>query len=165
MAHHLLHIDSSIQGERSISRRLTARAAGRWLAAHPGGTVTYRDLGAHPLPHLDADGGLAPMVAPAEHTAAEAASWALTKELVDEIRAADTILLGLPVYNYGAPSTVKAWVDHLIAPGLSLDPATHEGLLGGRDLVVLAARGGGYGPDTPREGWTTPSSGCPTAST
>src|SRR3954467_6541152 len=153
MAPHLLHIDSSIQGERSISRRLTARAAAGWLAAHPGGTVTYRDLGAHPLPHLDADGGLARMVAPADHTPAQAASWALTEELVDEIRAADTILLGLPVYNFGAPSTVKAWVDHLIAGGLSVDAETHAGLLGERDLIVLAARGGGYGPGTPREGW------------
>jgi len=150
---HLLHIDSSIQGDRSVSRRLTARAAGVWLAAHPGGTVSYRDLGADPIPHLDSDGGLARMVAPAEHTPAQAASWALTKELVDEIRRADTILLGLPVYNFGAPSTVKAWVDHLIAPGLSVDPATKEGLLGGRDLIVLAARGGGYAPGTPREGW------------
>jgi FMN-dependent NADH-azoreductase len=153
MANHLLHIDSSIQADRSVSRRLTARAAARWLAAHPGGTVTYRDLGSHPVPHLDAEGGLAPTVAPAEHTPAQAVSWALTVELVDEIRAADTILLGLPVYNFGPPSTVKAWVDHLIAPGLSLDPATHEGLLGGRDLIVLAARGGGYAPGTPREGW------------
>ncbi|MEA2131046.1 MAG: FMN-dependent NADH-azoreductase [Solirubrobacteraceae bacterium] len=153
MADHLLHIDSSIQGERSISRRLTARAASRWIAAHPGGTVTYRDLGAHPLPHLDADDARARIVATADQTPAQAASWALAQELVDEIRAADTILLGLPLYNYGAPSTVKAWVDHLIAPGLSLDPATHEGLLGGRELVVLAARGGGYAPGTPREGW------------
>jgi FMN-dependent NADH-azoreductase len=153
MADHLLHIDSSIQGERSISRRLTARAASRWIAAHPGGTVTYRDLGAHPLPHLDADDARARIVAPADQTPAQAASWGLAQELVDEIRAADTILLGLPLYNYGAPSTVKAWVDHLIAPGLSLDPATHEGLLGGRELVVLAARGGGYAPGTPREGW------------
>jgi FMN-dependent NADH-azoreductase len=153
MADHLLHIDSSIQGERSISRRLSARAASRWVAAHPGGTVTYRDLGAHPLPHLDADDARARIVATADQTPAQAASWALAQELVDEIRAADTILLGLPLYNYGAPSTVKAWVDHLIAPGLSLDPATHEGLLGGRELVVLAARGGGYAPGTPREGW------------
>jgi FMN-dependent NADH-azoreductase len=153
MTHHLLHIDSSIQGERSISRRLSARAASGWLAAHPGGTVTYRDLGAHPLPHLDADTGPARLVAPADHTPAQAASWALTEEVVNEVRAADTILLGLPVYNFGAPSTIKAWVDHLIAPGLSVDPATHEGLLGGRDLIVLAARGGGYAPGTPRVGW------------
>jgi FMN-dependent NADH-azoreductase len=150
---HLLHIDSSIQGERSVSRGLTARAAAAWLAAHPGGTVTYRDLGANPLPHFDAAGGTARMVPPDQHTPAQAASWALTETLVDEIKQADTILLGLPVYNFGAPSSVKAWVDHLIAPGLSLDPETHAGLLGGRDLLVLAARGGGYAPGTPREGW------------
>jgi FMN-dependent NADH-azoreductase len=153
MASHLLHIDSSIQADRSVSRRLTARAAGVWLAAHPGGTVTYRDLGADPLPHLDSDSVLARRVAPAEHTPAQATSWALAKQLVDEVKQADTILLGLPVYNFGAPSTVKAWVDHLIAPGLSLDPDTKEGLLGGRDLIVLAARGGGYAPGTPRDGW------------
>ena len=153
MAAHLLHIDSSIQGDRSISRRLTARAAVAWRGAHPGGTVAYRDLGADPIPHFDHDAGLARMVPPAEHTPAQAESWALTGELVEELRDADTILLGLPVYNFGAPSSVKAWVDHLIAPGLSLDPATHEGLLGGRDLIVLASRGGGYAPGTPREGW------------
>jgi FMN-dependent NADH-azoreductase len=153
MTHHLLHIDSSIRLDDSMSRRLSARAADRWLGAHPAGTVTYRDLGAHPLPHFDADGGLARHVAPADHTPAQAASWALTTQLIDEVMQADTILLGLPVYNFGAPSTVKAWVDHLVALGLSVDPATREGLLGGRDLIVLAARGGGYGPGTPREGW------------
>jgi FMN-dependent NADH-azoreductase len=149
----MLHIDSSIQGDRSISRRLTARAARRWLDTHPGGTVTYRDLGLHPLPHLDAASGTARMTPLAEHTPEQAASWALTEHLVAEIRAADTIILGLPLYNYGPPSTVKAWVDHLIAPGLSLDPETHEGLLGDRDLLVVATRGGGFGEGTPREGW------------
>src|SRR5262245_61778758 len=69
---HLLHSDSSIQGERSISRRLTARAASNWRAAHPGGTVGYRDLGAHPLPHFDAESGLARMVAPDDRTPAQA---------------------------------------------------------------------------------------------
>jgi FMN-dependent NADH-azoreductase len=150
---HLLHVDSSIQGDRSISRRLSARAAERWRAAHPAGTVTYRDLGSHPLPHLDADGGLARMVPAEQQTPAQAASWQLSQELIGEILAADTILLGLPLYNFGPPSTVKTWVDHLIAPGLSMDPATGEGLLGGRDLLVLASRGGGYAPGTPREGW------------
>jgi FMN-dependent NADH-azoreductase len=150
---HLLHIDSSIQGDRSVSRSLTARAARAWRAAHPDGTVTYRDLGARPLPHLDSESGLARMVAPEQHTPAQAASWELTKQVVDEVLAADTILLGLPVYNFGPPSSVKAWVDHLVAPGLSVDPATMTGMLGGRDLLVLAARGGGYAPGTPREGW------------
>jgi FMN-dependent NADH-azoreductase len=150
---HLLHIDSSIQGDRSISRRLSARAAARWHAAHPGGTVTYRDLGAEPIPHVDAASALAAMIPADQRNAAQAASWALSEQLVEEIRAADTVLLGLPVYNFGAPSSVKAWVDHVIAQGLSIDPATGEGLLGGREFVVLQARGGGYGPGTPREGW------------
>jgi FMN-dependent NADH-azoreductase len=150
---HLLHIDSSIQGEQSVSRSLTARAAAAWRAAHPGATVTYRDLGANPLPHLDSASGRARMVPPEQHTPAEAASWELTKELIEEILEADTILLGLPLYNFGPPSSVKSWVDHLIARGLSIDAATMTGMLGGRDLLVLAARGGGYQAGTPREGW------------
>jgi FMN-dependent NADH-azoreductase len=150
---HLLHIDSSIQGERSVTRKLTARARDAWRAAHPAGTVTYRDLGSNPLPHLDAATGPARAVPPELRTPAQAASWALTEELVNEIKEADTILLGLPLYNFGAPSSVKAWVDHLIARGLSLDPETRAPLLGGRDFVVLASRGGGYTEGAPRHGW------------
>lgn len=149
---HLLHIDSSIQGEHSTSRRLTARAAAAWRAVHPDGTVTYRDLGRDPLPHLDEAGGLARMVPPDQHTPAQAASWELSREVIEEVRRADTILLGLPVYNFGAPSSVKAWVDHLIGPG-AVDRETQSGLLGGREFLVLASRGGGYAAGTPREGW------------
>ncbi|RIV31302.1 FMN-dependent NADH-azoreductase [Micromonospora radicis] len=150
---HLLHIDSSIRGEHSVSRRLTARAAAAWLAAHPGGTVTRRDLGRQPLPHVDEASGLARMTPPDQHTPEQRRSWELTEELVAEVKRADTVLLGLPLYNYGAPSSVKSWVDLLIAPGLSHDPATGAGLLGEREFVVLASRGGGYGAGTPREGW------------
>ncbi|WP_410614894.1 FMN-dependent NADH-azoreductase [Amycolatopsis sp. lyj-109] len=150
---HLLHIDSSIQGEASVSRRLSARAAAAWRSAHPDGTVTYRDLGAHPLPHLDAAGALADRTPAEEHTPEQAAAWARTLEIVGEVKAADTVLLGLPLYNFGPPSSVKTWVDHLIAPGLSVDTETYAGLLGGREFVVLASRGGGYGEGTPREGW------------
>ncbi len=150
---HLLHIDSSIQGPLSVSRRLTARAAAAWRAAHPDGTVTYRDLGADPLPHLDAAGAHAAMTPAADRTPAQAAAWALSEEVVAEVKEADTVLLGLPLYNFGAPSSVKSWVDYLIAPGLSVDPETHGPLLGGRDLLVVASRGGGYGEGTPREGW------------
>ncbi|MEE4543312.1 NAD(P)H-dependent oxidoreductase [Streptomyces sp. V4-01] len=149
----LLHIDSSIQGDNSVSRKLTARAAERWLAAHPGGTVTYRDLGREPLPHVDAEGGLARMLPADQHTPAQAASWALSEQLVAEIKEADAVLLGLPLYNFGAPSSVKSWVDHLIAPGIAYDPEAGAGLLGGREFVVIATRGGGYGEGTPREGW------------
>jgi FMN-dependent NADH-azoreductase len=150
----MLHIDSSIQGDRSVSRKLSARAADAWRAAHPDGTVTYRDLGRNPLPHLDAEGGLARVVPAQERTTpAQNESWKLTEELVEEIRVADTVLLGLPLHNDGAPSVIKSWVDHLIAPGLSFDPATGTGLLAGRDFLVVATRGGGYGEDAPRYGW------------
>jgi FMN-dependent NADH-azoreductase len=115
--------------------------------------VTYRDLGADPIPHLDSKGGLARLIPPDQHTPAQAASWELSQQLVAEIERAQTILLGLPLYNFGAPSSVKAWVDHIVANGLSIDPETQEGLLGGRDLIVIAARGGGYAPGTPRDGW------------
>jgi FMN-dependent NADH-azoreductase len=150
---HLLHIDSSVQGELSVSRRLTARAVKVWLAANPGGTVTYRDLGAEPLPHFDSETGRARMVPAEERTPAERASWELTEEVVGEVLEADTIVLGLPLYNFGPPSSVKAWVDHMIAPGLSIDAGTGAGLLGGRDMLVIASKGGGYQPGTPREGW------------
>jgi FMN-dependent NADH-azoreductase len=149
----LLHIDSSIQGDRSVSRKLTARAAGVWRAAHPAGTFTYRDLGSDPVPHLDAAAGIAVRVPTEQRTPAQAASLALSEELVNEIKAADTVLLGLPLYNFGPPSSVKAWVDHLIASGLSVDTETHAPLLGGREFVVLASRGGGYNEGTPRHGW------------
>ncbi|QIV82761.1 FMN-dependent NADH-azoreductase [Mycolicibacterium frederiksbergense] len=133
---HLLHLDSSVQEDRSVSRRLTARAADRWRAAHPAGTATYRDLFADPLPHLD-----------------PRTSATLSATLIDEVKAADTVILGLPLYNFGPPSTVKAWVDHIVAVGLSVDENTGAGLLGDTDLVAIETRGGGYGPGTPREGW------------
>ncbi|MEO3827697.1 NAD(P)H-dependent oxidoreductase [Actinomadura sp. B10D3] len=150
---HLLHVDSSIRSDQSVSRRLSARAADAWRAAHPDGTVTYRDLGGDPLPHIDTAGGLARTTPVDEHTPAQAESWELSRRLIEEVRRADTIVLGLPLYNFGVPSSVKAWVDHLIAPGLSYDPETFTGLLGGRMFIAVASRGGGYGAGTPREGW------------
>ena len=150
---HLLYIDSSVQGDRSTSRRLTARAAERWRATHPGGTVTYRDLAVNPIPHFDAAAGTARLVPADQRSPAQETSFALSVALVDEIKNADTVLLGLPLYNFGAPSTVHAWVDHIVAPGLSIDAETGGGLLAGTDFIVLASRGGGYGPGTPREGW------------
>ena len=153
MAAHLLHIDSSIKKGTSVSRALTARAVRNWLAAHPGGTVTYRDLGAEPVPHITDATGLARAVPADQRTPEQTESWRLSEELIGEVRAADTIVLGLPLYNYGVPSSVKAWVDHLIAAGLSFDPNTGEGLLAGREFIVLTSRGGGYGPDAPKHGW------------
>jgi FMN-dependent NADH-azoreductase len=149
---HLLHLDSSIHGDTSVSRRLTARAAERWRAIHPGGTVTYRDLALQPIPHLDAATGMARLLPPEQHTPAQQESHALSRQLIGEIKRADTVVLGLPLYNYGPPSTVKSWVDHLVAPGLSI-AEDGTGLLDDVEFVVLESRGGGYGSGTPREGW------------
>jgi FMN-dependent NADH-azoreductase len=159
----LLHIDSSIQGDSSVSRKLTARAAGVWTAAHPAGTVTYRDLSAQPLPHIDGVAASTRRTPPSGQTPEQAAAYALSVQLTDEIKAADTVLLGMPVYNFGAPSTVKAWVDHIVFPGLSVDE-NYTGLLGGRELIVIISRGGGYAPGTRVRAGITPSSGYRTAS-
>ena len=85
---HLLHIDSSIQGERSVSRALTARAAAAWRAAHPAGVVTYRDLGADPPPHLDSATGTARMIPAGQRTPAQQASWELTERLAADTNSA-----------------------------------------------------------------------------
>jgi len=150
---HLLHIDSSVKGDASVSRKLTSRAVEAWQAANPDGTVTYRDLAAEPLPVFGTDHAFARFVPAAQHTPEQAAARALSQTLADEVLAADIVVLGLPLYNYSAPSTVKSWIDHLIFPGVSQDAATSEGLLGGRKFQVIASRGGGYGEGTPRHGW------------
>lgn len=146
---HLLHIDSNISGPASVSRALTARAADTWKAAHPDGTVTYRDLGANPPPHLDSESVLAGMTPAAERRPKQAAAWGLSELVVSEVREATAIILGLPHYNYGVHSSVKAWVDYLIAPGLSMDPHTREPLLGGRELLVLTTCGTDMAPALP----------------
>jgi FMN-dependent NADH-azoreductase len=152
MSNHLLHIDSSLRpAPESRSRRLSAHYADTWQAAHPDGTVTYRDIAADPIPHLDGDAFMANLVAPGERTAAQASARALTEEIVGEVLAADTIVLGMGLYNFGAPSTVKAWFDRIVVPGVTL--GEQGGTLGGKRLVLALAAGGGYAEGTPRYGW------------
>jgi FMN-dependent NADH-azoreductase len=152
MHDHLLHIDSSLRpAGDSRSRRLSARYAEAWRAAHPEGTVTYRDLAAHPIPHLDAEAFFANFIAPEDRTDGQRGARELTDELVGEVLAADTIVVGMGLYNFGVPSTVKAWFDRLVVPGVTMGP--DGGQLGGRRLVLALAAGGGYGEGTPRHGW------------
>jgi FMN-dependent NADH-azoreductase len=143
---HLLHIDSSLRTEGSRSRRLSAYYAERWRAQHRDGVVTYLDLAADPVPHLDHAAFSARFVPAADHTPEQAAASAVTQKLVDEVLAADTILIGMPLYNFGPPSTFKAWFDRIVSERTS-------GKLGGKEFVVVTARGGGYQPGTPRHGW------------
>jgi FMN-dependent NADH-azoreductase len=144
---HLLHLDSSLRVEGSRSRALSAHFARRWQAQNPGGVVTYRDLAADPIPHLDHVAFSSAFVAPVDRTPAQVAARAFGDELIEELLAADTVLIGLPLYNFGPPSTFKAWFDRIVVPERTI------GKLGDKKFVIVTARGGGYGPGTPREGW------------
>jgi FMN-dependent NADH-azoreductase len=144
---HLLHLDSSLRTEGSRSRLLSARYAERWQASHPGGSVTYRDLAADPVPHMDLAAFSSGFTPVADHTPEQAAARALSDRLVDELVAAGTVLIGMPLYNFGPPSTFKAWFDRIVSSERTI------GKLGGKEFVIVTARGGGYGPGTPREGW------------
>lgn len=149
----LLHVDFALRPEGSTSRDLTARFAGAWQTAHPAGTVVHRDYGAEPVPHLTAAGTEVKHVPTTDHNDEQAAAYAVSAGLAADVAAADTVVLGVPLYNYGPPSALKAWIDNLVLGGLSHDPATQESLLGDTDLYVIAVKGGAYGPGTPREGW------------
>jgi FMN-dependent NADH-azoreductase len=137
--------------ETSRSRALSAHFAQAWQAANPDGTVTYRDLAAEPIPHLDMVAFSANMTPAEDRTPAQRQARELAEHLVGEVLEADHIVIGMPLYNFGVPSTVKAWFDRLVVPGMTI--GADGGLLGGRTLTVTAARGGGYGPGSPREGW------------
>jgi FMN-dependent NADH-azoreductase len=143
----LLHVDSSVRTDGSRSRRLTAHYVAHWRDKFPEGSVTYRDLAADPVPHLDVAAVSMDAVGPADRTPEQAAARALAEELAGELIAADTVLIGLPLYNFGPPSTFKAWFDRIVVPDLTI------GQLGDKEFVVVTARGGGYRPGTPREGW------------
>ncbi|MEY9932857.1 FMN-dependent NADH-azoreductase [Catenulispora sp. GP43] len=146
----LLHIDASLfPGEASASRTVTAAFADAWREAHPDGTVVHRDLAADPLPHIDALTVSAAFSDPATHTEAQAAAHAARLALVEEAEAADAIVIGAPMYNFGLASSLKAWIDHVILAGRTLGEGTQS--LAGKPVVIVASRGGSYEPGTPRE--------------
>lgn len=135
----LLQVDSSISPlEASGSRQLTDAFRTAWQEAHPDGRVIYRDLAAAPVPHLDA----------ATFTAERLP--ALREELITEFESADVIVVGAPMHNFSIPSTLKAWLDHIILRGRTFG----EGVVPSEKRVVIASsRGGSYQPGTPRAGF------------
>lgn len=147
----LLHLDASMRWSGSVSREVSAAFAEHWRAAHPDGTYVYRDLAAEPVPHLDEASFSAASTPGEEHTDAQRTGWAVSSALIDEVLAADTVLIGVPMYNFSIPSTLKAWLDRIIAPSTVADRETGVGPLSGKTFVVAASRGGAYGPGTPRQ--------------
>lgn len=133
----ILHIDSSILGDHSATRQLTAAIVARLQATAPDARVTYRDLAAAPLPQFTA--------AP---DAQDAAALSLALE---QVLAADVIVIGAPLYNFSIPSQLKSWLDALAVPGKTFTYGANgpEGLLGTKRVIVASARGGIYTPGTP----------------
>jgi FMN-dependent NADH-azoreductase len=146
----LLHIDSSILGQGSVSRTLSAEIVAAQRAAHPGIDVTHRDLAAHPIGHLTG-AHLAALqgAVPADPTVER--DIAAGQAALDEFLAADIVVVGAPMYNFAIPSQLKAWIDRITVAGKTFRYSEKgpEGLAGAKKVVVASSRGGFYGPDTP----------------
>ena len=142
----LLKLNSSLFGEGGASSRLTEAFVSRWQAAHPGARVIERDLAKNPVPHLTAERFAAFGAKPGERTLTEQAAVELSDSLIDELRRADVIVIGLPMYNFGVPSTLKAYFDHVARARETFRYTANgpEGLLKEKKAYVFAARGGVY---------------------
>jgi len=128
----ILHIDSSINGEKSASRAISARIVEQLKESRRGAEVVYRDLAAEPLPHLTLD------------------AFADTSVL-DQFLAADTIVIGAPMYNFTLPSQLKAWIDRIAVAGKTFryTDSGPQGLVGDKRVIVALARGGFYDAGSP----------------
>lgn len=145
----ILRLDSSIKGPASVSRKLLDRAQERLTAAHPGARVVTRDL-SQGVPQIDGNWIGAVFTPAAERSAEQAEIAAYSDTLLDEVRAADILLIGLPVYNFGVPAQLKSWFDHLARKGetFTYTEAGPEGLLKGkRAIVVLSSDGTKFGSE------------------
>lgn len=142
----LLVIESSARQQGSVSRQLTEQFVAQWQAKHVDTQVQVRDLGLNPVPHMDADLLAGWMEPAAQQSGAAKAARALSDELTSELQAADVLVLSVPMYNFGIPSTLKAWLDHVLRAGLTFKytETGPVGLLEGKRAVVLTARGGIY---------------------
>ena len=146
----ILVIESSARHQGSVSRQLTEQFIAQWRQAHPDDQVQVRDLAVEPVPHLDADllGGW--MKPAGQQSAAEQEALQRSDRLTDELLAADVLVLAAPMYNFAIPSTLKAWLDHVLRAGKTFkySDTGPQGLLTGKRAFVLTARGGIYAGGT-----------------
>ena len=133
----LLHLDSSALGATSVTRELSAAIVARWKDAVPGLAVEYRDLDANPLPHLTGD----------VLSGANAIAQGEGGRLLEQFLSSDVIVIGAPMYNFGIPSTLKAWIDRIAVAGKTFryTESGPEGLAKGKRVIVASGRGGVYG--------------------
>ncbi|QXQ07401.1 NAD(P)H-dependent oxidoreductase [Sphingosinicellaceae bacterium] len=153
----LLHIDASVRGERSISRRLSKAFLDAWLTSSPHTSVLRRDLSISPPQYVDQSWIAAAFTDPASRTTEMRDILAESDELIDELEAADVVVLGTPMFNYGMPARLKAWVDLVVRVGrtfsFDLERGDYplEAMLSGKTLVLLTSTGEfGFEPGGPR---------------
>jgi FMN-dependent NADH-azoreductase len=140
----ILVLNSSAAGEASVSRLLVADAVAELTERLPGAQVVFRDLAADPIPHLlpsTINGVRGQPTSPAELEAR-----ALSDKLIAELRTADVIVIGAPMYNFSVPTTLRTWFDHVLRAGetFSYSEAGPKGLLTGKRVIVVESRGGLY---------------------
>lgn len=140
----ILAIKSSALGRNSVSGRLVEATVADLLKDDPQSRVVHRDVGAEPLPHFDGDSAAA--LGGNVANAAQRAYLARSAELVAELKAADTLVIGAPMYNFGIPSTLKSWFDHVLRAGITFQygETGPVGLLKGKRAIVVLTRGGLY---------------------
>ncbi|MYM98474.1 FMN-dependent NADH-azoreductase [Duganella vulcania] len=142
----ILHINSSVRQNGSLSRQLGGEYVAKWQVANPAGTVVTRDLASNPVPHLT-EQMMGAYFTPAEQRNADQAHTIKTSDaLVDELLAADTIVIGAPMYNFSVTSGLKAWIDHVARAGRTFKYGANgpEGLVHGKKVIVFVASGGVY---------------------
>jgi FMN-dependent NADH-azoreductase len=140
----ILVLNSSVLGQASVSRVLVEEAVARLTAVDPGATIVHRDLGAAPIPHLTAATVAGVRGEPV--TDAQLTARTLSNELIAELRNADTIVIGAPMYNFSISTGLRAWFDYVLRAGetFSYSEAGPRGLLKGKRIIVIESRGGFY---------------------
>ena len=141
----LLHIDSAITGEQSVSRELTKRIVAAWTASHPNTMVQYLDVAAQAPAHFTAD-AMGFRTGQEAATDVQRAENAVSEALVSQFLAADVIVIGAPLYNFTIPSQLKAWIDRIAQIGRTFKYTDKGpvGLAGGKTVIVASSRGGMY---------------------
>jgi FMN-dependent NADH-azoreductase len=147
----LLQIDSSARTS-SLTRRLTAKFAEEWRKSHPDGEVIQRDLSATAIP-LITDDWSATWLEESKLTPAQRSYLSTSDELIEELKAADAVVIGSPMYNFSIPPSLKAWIDQIVRTGKTrgYGPNGGQGLLEKKKVVVITSRGGAYERGTAME--------------
>jgi len=142
----ILYIASSPRGSESFSQRVAQSIVAELKSLHPEAKVVTRDIARNPLPHVGEAFASGLSVPPEKRTPAQAAALALSDTLIDELAAADTVVLAVPMHNFGPPSTLKAWIDHVVRGGrtFAYSQKGPEGLLKGKRAILVVASGGVY---------------------